>query len=1002
VSTDSNFSAIISQAAHSANSGATRYLDVTGLSPATPYYFRVKVNGGGTGSTYEVDSVSWTSISINTAGADANFPSLSGNQFITNPENSQVVVALVSAGNPTPTLSLEGGYDSSKFTLVDDGDGTGTLKLTAAPNYESATDSSGDGWNTYRTYVKATNSLGSESLFYKFTVTDVVDYPVPTITGLGLGAGVYYDPPEGTSIEFHFDLKPGVPSYQIQFASDVNFNNIIYSTNTYVPNSGYGYYLASGLSPQTTYWIRVKGNPGGSTLYELPSVNWATFSATTAGIAPVITSHSNDTTTYQIANPENTQEIVNLTATGTPTPSWSLDTNLPTPSNNEDAGDFTLVDNGNGTATLKLTSSPDYEAPADGNSVSPNNTYYVRPIATNSVGDSTANFLFNVTDAADVTAPQVTGLTTTYNSTLSGGPAMVWNWNDVSYGAGYKFQIATDSGFSSVHVSRDDLTASGFYTANAASMSIVAAFLPGGNGATFDAQPGTTYWVRAKALGGGPGAVWEADGNWSTVVSFVADANIAFVDNISAIDGGSFHQFFLKGGPDYVNYVNIHGDLLSHYNGGYDWHWYGGDSAGPRPGVSPSNSRGKYEFGKSHYLLAGEAEGRTINNMGGEAGVAWGVGRNAQGAVGDPNTPTNITTNTHVSFPVNAINGVNEIVCGQYHNFFFLNDKRIFANGDNYSYELMTDVGYQQIGSNTPYYPNTVNPLPFTLASPDGGEYIFDRIVGGNGCTYFLTRDGSAYPAGVVRGVGGNSGGQLGAGSDPILSLGAMPGAAVLDLGSTMGNSGGVVEIFVGHRTVFFLKDDGSLWGMGRNTTGVLGDGTTLDRNYGIQVFAPGGGFGTRAEQVSIGGSHALFVMDNGDLMATGGNENGQLGIGNTSNKSSPVGVTTSVIMASAGLYHSHFLKSDGSLWAMGDNRYGQLGDGSTTDRHSPVCINGSVGEEPQDVVAINCMSWCSTFLKSDGTVWITGWSEYGMNSQGPDDVTNDNDNLLPQRAQWS
>ena len=71
-----------------------------------------------------------------------------------------------------------------------------------------------------------------------------------------------------------------------------------------------------------------------------------------------------------------------------------------------------------------------------------------------------------------------------------------------------------------------------------------------------------------------------------------------------------------------------------------------------------------------------------------------------------------------------------------------------------------------------------------------------------------------------------------------------------------------------------------------------------------------------------------------------GGNANGQLGDGTTTNKVSPVeiensGVSSAVV--SGGGSHSLF----DALWAMGQNNYGQLGDGTYTDRNSSVQIGG-------------------------------------------------------------
>jgi Regulator of chromosome condensation (RCC1) repeat len=77
------------------------------------------------------------------------------------------------------------------------------------------------------------------------------------------------------------------------------------------------------------------------------------------------------------------------------------------------------------------------------------------------------------------------------------------------------------------------------------------------------------------------------------------------------------------------------------------------------------------------------------------------------------------------------------------------------------------------------------------------------------------------------------------------------------------------------------------------------------------------------------GSEHSLFLKSDGSLWAMGDNGRGQLGDGTFSNTNRPEQIVASGVMTiAAGVYHSLFLKSDGSLWAMGDNSYGNFGDG--------------------------------------------------------------------------
>ena len=179
----------------------------------------------------------------------------------------------------------------------------------------------------------------------------------------------------------------------------------------------------------------------------------------------------------------------------------------------------------------------------------------------------------------------------------------------------------------------------------------------------------------------------------------------------------------------------------------------------------------------------------------------------------------------------------------------------------------------------------------------------------------------------------------------------------------------GVSAMAAGDLSSFYLKNDGSLWAMGWNNYGQLGDGTTTERNTPVQVAS-----GVSA--VASGVSHTLYLKTDGSLWAMGYNYGSQLGDGTTTSRSTPIKVATGVSAMAAGGSHSLYLKSDGSLWAMGSNNYGQLGDGSKIDRSTPIQVASGVS-------AVAASGSHSLYLKSDGSLWAVGFNNYGQLGDG-------------------
>jgi cysteine-rich repeat protein len=233
---------------------------------------------------------------------------------------------------------------------------------------------------------------------------------------------------------------------------------------------------------------------------------------------------------------------------------------------------------------------------------------------------------------------------------------------------------------------------------------------------------------------------------------------------------------------------------------------------------------------------------------------------------------------------------------------------------------------------------------------------------------------GYTFSCGIAEGLpycwGSNSSGQLGIGS----SGGSFNTPHPVDITSIEVD---FVQISCGGQHTCAFTSDGVAYCWGLNSSGQLGDGTTMNRNRPTLVHR--GGDTEPWTYVACGDSHTCG-LSGGDVLCWGENGSYQIGDGTTVDRTMPVmpvfsGTTTPGTISSAAAGGSHSCVTDdnriGFCW--GNNAYGQLGIGSTDPRYTPARINYS------DWKTIEAGKDHTCALKAGNpTLWC-----WGRNSQG-------------------
>ncbi|CAI9576151.1 unnamed protein product, partial [Staurois parvus] len=218
---------------------------------------------------------------------------------------------------------------------------------------------------------------------------------------------------------------------------------------------------------------------------------------------------------------------------------------------------------------------------------------------------------------------------------------------------------------------------------------------------------------------------------------------------------------------------------------------------------------------------------------------------------------------------------------------------------------------------------------------------------------------------------GSNIYGQLGIGSENVISTPRCVKAL---------KSEKVKFTACGRNHTLLCTVQGKVYSSGWNSEGQLGLGDTTERAsfHEISIFYSQ----YKIKQLSAGSNTSAALTVDGKLFMWGENSEGQLGLANEKTVCSPhqVDIGKPIIWVSCGYYHSAFVTQDGELYTFGEPENGKLGlPVEKLDKHrQPQHVPGIFGK----VKMVSCGGG-HTIAVTDTEVYTFGLGQFGQLGHG-------------------
>lgn len=347
-------------------------------------------------------------------------------------------------------------------------------------------------------------------------------------------------------------------------------------------------------------------------------------------------------------------------------------------------------------------------------------------------------------------------------------------------------------------------------------------------------------------------------------------------------------------------------------------------------------------------VLYGSESGARTSAAITEKGELYTWGENHRNALGNGTTDNRYT-------PGKILDNVKSVCLGYYNGAAVTKDGQLYMWGANGSGQLGTGTTVDQ-------------PTPMRILADENVREVGLGTDMTFGYSAAVTTDGKLYMWGY------NGHGELGNGD----TYGKREPVRILE-------NEKIKKVCLSQRNGYSaaVTESGQLYLWGANFYGQLGNATTAYQTEPVRVLE---GIKVKEIELSRGsnaGGQSAAIAEDGSLYLWGRNTYGQLGTGDTDNRTVPFRLEQlgKVKAVRLGEDNTAAITEGGELYMWGRNRAGKLGDGTTTDRQEPVKIL-------DDVVSVEVQDAYTAAVTVDGSLWMWGLNNNGQLGTGEESFT--------------